>query len=242
MLRNRIPLYSFIFFTLLIASCKKEDVAATNDYNTLGTSAHELLAATPYNKLQIEIHYMPGQDPGATATSALVNFLNTYINKPAGIQVSQQQIPASGKTELSLSEIVDLEKKYRTSFTAGNVISVHILITDGAYQASGVFATSYWNTSLCLFGKTIGESAGGPGQVSRANLVTILLEHEFGHLLGLVNQGSPMQQNHRDANHGAHCNVTSCLMYYEVETASPTGNIPVLDNNCRADLTANGGK
>ena len=185
---------------------------------------------------------MPGQDPGATATTALVNFLNTYINKPAGIQVSQQQIPASGKNELSLSEIVDLEKKYRTSFTAGNVISVHILITDGAYQSSGVFATSYWNTSLCLFGKTIGESAGGPGQVSRANLVTILLEHEFGHLLGLVNQGTPMQQNHRDANHGAHCSVTSCLMYYEVEAGSPTGNIPVLDNNCRADLTANGGK
>ena len=43
------------------------------------------------------------------------------------------------------------------------------------------------------------------------------------------------------------CNNTNCLMYYTSETSDIlgfliTGNIPSFDGNCRADLTANGGK
>ena len=69
----------------------------------------------------------------------------------------------------------------------------------------------------------------------------------MGHILGLVDIGSPMQTNHKDAAHGNHCNNTNCLMYYASETTDVlgfliTGNVPVLDANCRADLTANGGK
>ncbi|HEY0356753.1 MAG TPA: hypothetical protein VGC29_11140, partial [Flavisolibacter sp.] len=71
--------------------------------------------------------------------------------------------------------------------------------------------------------------------------------HEVGHLLGLVDIGSPMQTPHKDADHGSHCNNNSCLMYYASETTDIlglllTGNIPGLDANCIADLRANGGK
>ncbi len=74
--------------------------------------------------------------------------------------------------------------------------------------------------------------------------MTTLLEHEFGHLMGLVDQGSPMQVNHKDAANGAHCDKPDCLMYYNVE-AGFTGTlsaVPSLDANCIADLKANGGK
>ena len=244
MFRNRVSLYSIISLSLFFASCQKEDITGTSDYQTLGVSAHDLLTAAPYSQLQIEIHYMPGQAPDASVSAALVSFLNTYINKPSGIQVSQREIPASSKAVLTLNEIADIEKKYRSSFTAYHLIAVHILITDGSYQASDIFATSYWNTSFCLFGKTINESSGGPGQVSRTTLLTNIFEHEFGHLLGLVNQGSPMQKNHRDTDNGAHCDNTNCLMYFELETSGFNGNniVPLLDNNCLADLKANGGK
>jgi hypothetical protein len=73
------------------------------------------------------------------------------------------------------------------------------------------------------------------------------LNHEFGHLFGLVDLGSPMQVNHKDAANGNHCNVNNCLMYYGAETTDIlgfllTGNVPSLDVNCQNDIRANGGK
>ncbi len=233
-------LLSFVF-----SGCQKEDIAVTTDYQTLGTAAHDLLSATPYDLLEIEISYMPGYAPGDSSINHLRNFLTTYLNKPAGINIFQRQIPASGKAALSLSEIVQTEKKYRTNFTAGRVIGVHILVTDGDFSGPDIFASSYWNTSFCLFGKTVFESSGGAGQVSRSHLVTALLEHEFGHLLGLINQGSTMQQDHLDAANGAHCDNPDCLMFHEI-TNTNTGQtptpMPILDDACIADLKANGGK
>jgi predicted Zn-dependent protease len=70
------------------------------------------------------------------------------------------------------------------------------------------------------------------------------MKHEFGHLMGLVDQGSPMQNDHKDADHGAHCINPSCLMYHAVETTGidGTNTIPELDAQCAVDLKANGGK
>lgn len=100
---------------------------------------------------------------------------------------------------------------------------------------------------MVVFGKKIHDNSGGLGQASRTKLEATVLEHELGHLLGLVDIGSPMQTNHKDASHGNHCNNTNCLMYYAAETTDIlgyllTGNIPSFDANCIADMKANGGK
>jgi hypothetical protein len=62
--------------------------------------------------------------------------------------------------------------------------------------------------------------------------------------MGLVDQGSPMQNDHKDAGSGAHCINPTCLMYHAVETTGidGTGTVPELDAQCAADLKANGGK
>lgn len=228
-----------------LTSCQKEDIGVSTDYRILGSAAHDLLTASTYDRLEIEIGYMPGYEPGDNSMKQLQRFLDTYLNKPAGITIFKRQIPASGKRALRLAEIVSIERKYRTNFTAGRTLGVHILVTDGDYEGKDIFATSYWNTSFCVFGKTVYESSGGIGQVSRSELTSALLQHEFGHLLGLVNQGSPMQGNHVDPDNGAHCDDPDCLMYFEIEssnTLGSMGSIPTLDANCVADLKANGGK
>jgi len=186
---------------------------------------------------------MPGFQPGPQTIDSLTSFLNTYLNKPQGINISEKQIAASSKESLTLDEIVEIEKKNRTVFTNGNIITAHVLITNGGYVTNDVFAKSYWNTSLCLFGKAINDNSGNVGQISTSQLTTTLLEHEFGHLLGLVGQGTPMQAYHKDAANGAHCDNRNCLMYYNVETNNPGSiTIPELDANCKSDLKANGGK
>jgi hypothetical protein len=231
-----------LLFPLLFLSCQKE-ISQDSEFDTLGNSAKQLLSSSPFATLYIDINYMPGHEPDATTLTNLSDFLKNHINKPGGIFVRKNAVAGSGKTQLSLSELVKLEKAHRTTYTYGDVMAVHILITDTDYKEEDIFAVSYWNTSFCLFGKTIAENSGGPGQVGRQQLYTTLLQHEFGHLMGLVDQGSPMQQLHRDSGNGAHCTNTSCLMYYGIETdAGRAGTVPVLDAACRADLKANGGK
>ena len=241
---KRGPLYLILLLSLTFAACKKENIDAGNDYQILGSSAHNLLAAAPYSSLTIEIEYMPGYEPDNSSLNGFKNFLNQYLNKPNGISIVEEPIPASGKTTLTLNDIESIEKKSRTIFTGNNQIGVHILITDANFDASNILAKSYWNTSICVFGKTVFDNSGNAGQISRSQLFTVLFEHEFGHLLGLVNQGSPMQTNHQDVANGAHCINESCLMHYHIVISAITANssLPSLDANCVADLRANGGK
>jgi len=236
-------IYLLLLLSLAFTACEKADVNS-KDYTTLGTSAHDLLVSSPYSSLTIEIQYMPGYKPDTASIAILKNFLNQYLNKPDGIKVLEEPIPSSGKSTLSLKEVVSIEKKYRTALTGNNEIAVHILITDGNYDASDIFGTSYWNTSFCLFGKTVWDNSGAPGQITHSQLLGVLFEHEFGHLLGLVNQGSAMQSNHQDVANGAHCTNKNCIMYYDIETSaiSATSFLPSLDGNCVTDLQANGAK
>ncbi|MGN6402401.1 MAG: hypothetical protein ACTHMD_18215 [Flavisolibacter sp.] len=94
---------------------------------------------------------MPGFQPSPQTIDSLTSFLNTYLNKPQGINISEKQIAASSNESLTLDEIVEIEKKNRTVFTNENIIAAHVLITNGRYTTNDVFAKSYWKTSLCLF-------------------------------------------------------------------------------------------
>jgi hypothetical protein len=230
-----------IFCLSLLSACIKEPPGL--DQRQLGTSAYDLLSSAKYKSLNIEINYMPGYEPDAVTVNKLIIFLEKLINKPGGITVSKHIIPVSSLEVLALDNIIGLENIYRQYHTQKDVITAHVLITNGYYK-NNVLATSYWDTSICIFGKSIDERSGNTGQISRSALMTILLEHEFGHLLGLVSQGTPMRNAHRDFLNGAHCKNSNCLMYYNVEEgfANSQNNIPLLDADCLADLKANGGK
>lgn len=190
---------------------------------------------------------MPGYPPDGAALNHLQSRLSSFINKPSGITIVTKEIPASSKTVLSLNDVIDIEKNNRTAFTSGSELAVCILYTNGNYSDANVLGIAYKNTSVAIFGKMIYDNSGGIGQASRTKLEATVLEHELGHLLGLVDLGSPMQAGHKDASHGNHCNNSACLMYYASETSDIlgfliTGNIPSFDANCVADLHANGGK
>lgn len=229
---------------LLLAHCKKEPVEGVNDNRALGASANDLLSSSRYSTLQIEIQYMPGYEPDAESLNNLSIFLNNRINKPGGIRIAKKQIPASSLATMSLSDVVSIERSSRYYLTNGNTISVYILITNSYYSEGDILATAYWNTAFCIFGKAVDNNSGAPDEVSRSVLMTTLLEHEFGHLLGLVDLGSPMATDHKDSANGAHCSNPDCLMYYNVEAGFTDAleSAPALDANCLADLKANGGK
>ena len=243
-------LFACIICSLLLTQCSKKDSGTSSsnlNNKSVGASANDFLAATKYNAINIQLQYMPGYAPDAGALANLTAFLNTLCNKPGGINITQMPIAASGKSVLTLADISALETADRTQFSSGSVLSVYIIYLDAPYSTANVLGISYRNTSLAVFGPTMTANSGGLNQVSRTKLESTVEEHEFGHLLGLVNLGSPMVTPHEDGAHAAHCNNTSCLMYYQTNTTAMGGIIlnspvPTLDANCRADLTANGGK
>jgi hypothetical protein len=128
---------------------------------------------------------------------------------------------------------------------------MYFLFVDGEYAANSggtvTLGVAWRNTSMAIFHKSIEDLSGGIGQPARSVLESTVMDHEIGHLLGLVNVGSDMQVDHQDDPNGHHCDNSNCLMHYLAETGDIIttllgGNIPQLDNNCIADLQANGGK
>lgn len=235
---------SLTFISLTFYACKKDVI-----YVGVGTSAKDLLNANKYTALTIEVQYMPGFAPNSTTLDNLKTFLGNLINKPNGIFITQKPISSTGNQNLSLSDVQTIEKNNRTITNNKDTIGVYALFTDGDYaQNTGggqVLGIAYNSTSIVMFGKTIHDNSGSFRQPNRTSLESTVIEHEFGHLLGLVNLGTSMPNNHIDSAHGNHCNNTNCLMYYETENTGVLGrfmNIPTLDANCKADLHANGGK
>lgn len=244
-----------ICIAALFAGCSKSSDSYSNNPGVpdelhnrpVGASANELLSPAKYTSVKIEIQYMTGYAPDAAAISHLQSMLAGIVNKPEGIAVVTKEIAASSSQALSVNDIVQIERNNRTVFTSGSQLGVYVLYTNGNYTDASTIGVAYKNTSVALFGKKIHDNSGGVGQTSRTKLEATVAEHEFGHLLGLVDIGSPMQTNHKDAAHGSHCSNSNCLMYYASETTDAlgfllTGSIPSLDANCRADLHANGGQ
>lgn len=238
----------------LFAGCSKtgmhyidNPIGPSNLHNrAAGASANELLSSAQYTTLRIEIQYFPGYEPDAAAVNHLTGMLSGLLNK-SEITVSTKEIFVADAQNISTDDALEIEKGNRTVFTRGNEMGVYILYTNGNYTDPDVLGVAYKNTSVVIFGKKIHDNSGGLGQPSRTKLEATVLEHEMGHLLGLVNLGSPMLTDHEDGEHGKHCNNSNCLMYYAAETSDIlgillTGNIPSLDANCLADLKANGGK
>jgi hypothetical protein len=234
----------FIAFILVAGglSCSKDDTEVL-DYRTLGSSANDILSSSKYQTLELEISYMQAYPLSDAVVNHLTSYLQTYLNKPGGIKIYRQLINNSDKTTMGINDVVALEKTVRTKFTRPGIMAVHIMVVDAEFTEFTVLGNAYWNTSMSVYGRTIDRYSGGNGQVSTDQLLITLIEHEFGHLLGLVDQGTPMVTQHKDVNNGAHCINPYCLMHHVIETTSAGAPyIPGLDNNCADDLRNNGGK
>jgi hypothetical protein len=244
----------------LSVSCSKQDAESddvggnpvANNQKALGTSSYDLLADDTFTSMVIEVVYVEGYEPSATAINNFVAFLNERVHKPQGISVVKRAIASPGKATFTNQEIIAIEDANRTKYNTSNQIAVWAFFVDGASAdntSSGVvLGTAYRNTSFVIFEKTIHGLSDSPFEPSRSLLETTVITHEFGHIFGLTNLGATLQSDHEDTEHPKHCEVESCLMHWASESGSSIGNVisggtaPKLDAQCIADLRANGGK
>lgn len=218
----------------------------------VGASANELLSGEEFEKIIVEIQYPKGYALHSGSVTDMKNFLSKYVNKPQGIVVIASEINVPANNEYTDAEIRDIEKNNRTQFNKENTMATYLFLADGDYEGNSgnnkVLGVAYQNTSMALFQKTIKDLSGGIGQPSERMLTSTVLMHEVGHILGLVNVGTPMVTEHQDEAHGKHCDNENCLMFWLAETGGIVDNLlqlsspPDLDSQCQADLKANGGK
>ncbi len=247
-----------IFFILFLCACAESDdsprisdKAPDGHYLRIsGASANEFLSSSVYAGLTIQVIYAKGFEPAATTVTQLTGFLNSRINKPAGISIHMNELPDTGKEVFTLADLKDIEYRYREQFTQNDRLTLFIFIADGIYSEDpNLLGIAYQNTSVALFGSNIHAHSGGPDQPSRQLLEATVLDHEIGHLLGLVNNGTAALSPHQHLGFGRHCKVETCLMHWTwentefiVDKLKDRMYPPDIDSQCLADLRANDGR
>ena len=216
----------------------------------IGTAAHALLSEEVFNELVVEIQPVGDFAPAPASLENLRTFLIQHLAKSGGITYqTNAALPASGIDHYTIADVRRLESRNRKNYAKDKRISVFILFADGSSvtdeEKQKLLGHAHLSTSIVIYEKTIQDIAWDPAEAPRINLETAILEHEFSHLLGLVDNGSPEQSQHRDLDHRYHCNNPECLMHYSlgsVEVGPALSKVPTLDQACEDDLRANGGK
>jgi predicted Zn-dependent protease len=253
---NKLRLLS-AFLLLLIFACSQDDDVTIEDgtnptpnLQPTGSSANDFLSGSDYAKLEIELIYVAGFRPDEQTITNFRNFMQQRLNKPGGITIIEREVNSPGLAPYTTSEAAALESELRTKYNSPDTLTFYLFFADGGHESdtsnSFVLGTAYRNTSCVIYESSIHSMSDAINEPNRIVLETTTILHELGHLLGLVDFGSPMQTPHEDLAHERHCNNSNCLMYWATESSSnmmSMGNqIPQLDANCLADIQANGGR
>ena len=158
----------------------------------------------------------------------------------------------------TLSDVREVEAKYRQSppLSDDGTVSLYMLFVDGAEADENVMARAYSGTSMVVYKDAISAVCMDQRrwiedeEVAEnfcSAMITASLVHEVGHLVGLVDVGTPMVGDHADAAHPGHCSNPDCIMYYSNVTerlgewlvdfinADP-GSVAHFDDACIQDI------
>ncbi len=257
-----------IMFLAITISCSKNSndddtipvaIDKTANLKTTGDSANEILSNNTFDKLQIEIAYVEGFRPTSTSMNDFVSFLKQHSFKQ-DIELVYKELPSPNEEKLTLDEIFDLEKENRTVYNDGSNLAIYIYFADAPSEDDKeeedlvTLGAVYLNTSMVIYEDTIRTLASKSSLVSVSDVETATLNHEFGHLLGLVDLGSTPVNDHEDVDAENHCNVDGCLMRAELQfgagmkkmlenrASKGIADTPDLGLECVLDLQANGGR
>lgn len=238
---------SFLVACILVftISCSKNssdsdnsDTSVNKSANLLATgdSARDILSNDIFDTLVIEIAYVTGFKPTESAITQFTDYLKEHTFKEE-IELVYTELSSPSEDELTLQEIADLETKNRTVFNTGSSLGIYIYFSDAPAEGDDLedglvtLGSVYRNTSMIIHEVTVRELATLSSSINEADVETTTLNHEFGHLFGLVDLGTDMVNDHQSESENEdgqlvgdnHCNQIGCLMRAELQFGSSTG-------------------
>ncbi len=183
--------------------------------NITGQCRYEILSANDYSKLHIEINYVTGNAPDSEALNLLKQRIQEVTDKTS-ISVSQSSF-GSTDNSYTLEEILEIENNQRTQSKSSNKFVIHILYLNGEYEDNDqTLGLAYSGSSFALFKEKIEDSAFL--LISSTDIEKSVIVHEFGHILGLVNNGYQSPHDHEDSQHPHHSDNDESVMYWAIES------------------------
>lgn len=243
---------------------------ATGSTGTAGTTGEpdvprwaQLVRASPYPRLVIEVDYVTGRAPRPSNIMQIEAVMMELLDKPGGVEVVLDEELPEGDPDQAWTHQMRSELAQATSNleVPDDTIKLHAIFVGGHAAedddgGDGVLLGVAWAyENIVMFRDTMDAGcdalAVGPlvDQLC-AEAEFLIWQHEVGHTIGLVDNGMPMIDDHRDPDPsaGAHDVSQDCVMYraYEagdaleaildriVEGAPPLQMGP----QCRADVQA----
>lgn len=257
--------FTYKFFTILflfvaVLGCKSDDSESqvvdpkAENLKGLGTSSEDILSDDIYKSLRVELVYSAAYKPTTEAVNDFKDFVNERVHKPGGVLFTETVIPQPSGAPFSTAEIREIEAEVRTEFTRDDSIAIYVFFANG--RSSGdtdttvTLGTAYQNTSIVIYEDTL-RFITQDNTPLLPILEATVLNHEFGHILGLTNiLNDDIHEIHEDIAHLKHCDIEGCLMFFDATNVGRPGlqrmlrmgGVPQLDPLCIADLQAKGGK
>jgi hypothetical protein len=267
-MRGKVVVWLVLLVAMIFAGCSNDSdpvnegpdpVDRSANLLSAGASGGDILSNENYDRILIEVAYVDGFRP----TSQAMDNLRTYLEERTfkeDISYNYRVLPSPEQESLTLTEIASLESENRTAYNTDRTLAVYIYFADAPSDADSpedglvTLGAVYRNTSMIIHENTIRDLASRSVVITLSDVETTALTHEFGHLFGLVDLGTPEVNPHEDPEASNHCNVEGCLMRAELEfgsgimsmlesrTSKGLEGIPALDDECLLDLQAIGGR
>lgn len=200
-----------------------------------GASANDLLSNANFDRLLVEIAYVSGFQPSAQAMTNFVQYIQQHTFKQ-DVEIEFLELDSPGEETLTLQKIADLEEENRTAYNDGTTLAVYIYFADvpsdddDEDEGLVTLGAVYRNTSMVIFQRTLQTLAGRSLNITNTDVETATLNHEFGHLFGLVDIGTIPVNDHEDPEAPNHCVVDGCLMQGQLTFGSPSARALALGN------------
>lgn len=229
---------------VMCGACESEsnvslDGGSSSDANDeVPQHSHEELYSPRITTIVLEVDYAPGAEPytgevggfgdlwGLFRSNAEALFADsgkTFVI-PTTVEEMEELTDVSAE-DFTAAEILDLAELYRDEPNTSSTATFYAVWLDGYFDdgtevRQDVLGVSIGGTGVIAMFKPVVETTGGsfPNIAKYIEQTTII--HEFGHGVGLVNNGVPMTSEHEDVDNGAHCTNPECVLYYANEGAS----------------------
>lgn len=194
------------------------------------------------SRMVIEVDYHQGGEPYTEiegSSSSPWTLFDLNINKlfsvtPRDIEIpstldAMENIGVSPIRDLTVDDLLSLVAEHRNTPDSRDIPSFYVLFANGYFydddaRQDNVLGLSIGDTSTVVMfkpviRKTAPDLEGPADDLIRMFAEQMTLIHEFGHAVGLVDNGLTLTSAHHDDEHGKHCTNKKCVMYYLNEGA-----------------------
>lgn len=190
-----------------------------NDFGAVGSLNHQYLQAKTFSRLIVEIDYIDSVPPNQNSTNTFVSTIRQKVDKPEGIVFSGENSIKAQKNNYSVQDLLDIAKTHRSNYSQGNSISLYVLYVNGELAENPNALGIALNSSMfVIFKDKISKAT--TALVFEPEIEKAVLNHELGHLWGLVNINYQSSIDHEDKEYPHHSNNKESVMYWAVEDLS----------------------